>query len=34
MLVKVYESDVFSEYIDLKSIIAKADGNIFEVEEI
>ena len=34
MLVKVYESDGFSEYIDLKSIIAKADGNIFEVEEL
>ena len=34
MLVKVYESDGFSEYIDLKSIITKADGNIFEVEEI
>ena len=34
MLVKVHESDVFSEYLDLKSIIAKADGNIFEVEEI
>ena len=34
MLVKVYESDGFSEYIDLRTIIAKADGNIFEVEEI
>ena len=34
MLVKVHESDEFSEYIDLKSIIEKDDGNIFEVEEI
>ena len=34
MLVKVYESDEFAEYIDLKSIIKKEDGNIFEVEEI
>ena len=34
MLVKVYESNDFSEYIDLTSIIEKDDGNIFEVEEI
>ena len=34
MLVKVHESDEFSEYIDLKSIIEKDEGNIFEVEEI
>ena len=34
MLVKVYESDEFSEYIDLKSILEKNDSNIFEVEEI
>ena len=34
MLVKVYESDEFTEYIDLKSIIEKDDGNIFEAEEI
>jgi len=34
MLVKVYESDEFAEYIDVKSIIEKDDGNIFEVEEI
>ena len=34
MLVKVYESDEFSEYIDLKSIIEKDEGNIFEAEEI
>ena len=34
MLVKVYESDEFSEYIDLESIAEKDDGNIFEVEEL
>ena len=34
MLVKVFESDEFSEYLDIKSIIEKDCGNIFEVEEI
>ena len=34
MLVKVYESEEFSEYLDLKSLIEKDDGNIFEAEEI
>ena len=34
MLVKVYESDEFAEYIDIKSIIEKDDSNIVEVEEV
>ncbi|OUT98438.1 MAG: hypothetical protein CBC01_03455 [Betaproteobacteria bacterium TMED41] len=34
MLMKVYDSDDFAEYLDLKTIKLKDNKNIFEVEEI
>tara|TARA_A100001015_G_scaffold277808_1_gene337349 strand:- start:1988 stop:2338 length:351 start_codon:yes stop_codon:yes gene_type:complete len=34
MLMKVYESDDFSEYLDFKTIKLKDNANVYEVEEI